>query len=107
MNVLFVNRMMGVAWGGGENFDFQLAKGLASQGHQVTFLTAATIRGNKSAFLFQQQTSCFVGSNGDSRRQIPFKLGLKSPQFAHLLAELVRVPLQSTGMDDGSTQQGL
>ena len=41
MNVLFVNRMMGVAWGGGENFDFQLAKGLASQGHQVTFLTAA------------------------------------------------------------------
>lgn len=41
MNVLFVNRMMGVAWGGGENFDFQLAKGLVSQGHQVTFLTAA------------------------------------------------------------------
>lgn len=41
MNILFVNRMMGVAWGGGENFDFQLAKNLASQGHQVTFLTAA------------------------------------------------------------------
>ncbi len=41
MNVLFVNRMMGVAWGGGENFDFQLAKGLVSQGHRVTFLTAA------------------------------------------------------------------
>ena len=41
MNILFVNRMMGVAWGGGESFDFQLAKNLASQGHQVTFLTAA------------------------------------------------------------------
>ncbi len=31
---------MGVAWGGGENFDFQLARGLESQGHHVTFLTA-------------------------------------------------------------------
>ncbi len=40
MNILFVNRMMGVAWGGGENFDFQLAQGLMSHGHQVTFLTA-------------------------------------------------------------------
>ena len=41
MNILFVNRMMGVAWGGGENFDFQLARGLESKGHGVTFLTAA------------------------------------------------------------------
>ena len=41
MNILFVNRMMGVAWGGGENFDFQLARGLESHGHRVTFLTAA------------------------------------------------------------------
>ena len=40
MNILFINRMMGVAWGGGENFDFQLARGLQSAGHQVTFLTA-------------------------------------------------------------------
>ena len=40
MNILIVNRMMGVAWGGGENFDFQLARGLESQGHRVTFLTA-------------------------------------------------------------------
>ncbi len=40
MNILFVNRMMGVAWGGGENFDFQLARGLEAQGHRVTFLTA-------------------------------------------------------------------
>ena len=40
MNILFINRMMGVAWGGGENFDFQLARGLESQGHRVTFLTA-------------------------------------------------------------------
>jgi glycosyltransferase involved in cell wall biosynthesis len=40
MNILFVNRMMGVAWGGGENFDFQLARGLEAAGHRVTFLTA-------------------------------------------------------------------
>lgn len=41
MNVLFVNRMMGVTWGGGENFDFQLAQGLEAMGHRVRFLTAA------------------------------------------------------------------
>lgn len=41
MNILFINRMMGVAWGGGENYDFQLARGLESLGHRVSFLTAA------------------------------------------------------------------
>lgn len=41
MKILFVNRMMGVAWGGGENYDFQLARGLESLGHRVCFLTAA------------------------------------------------------------------
>ncbi len=39
MNILFINRMMGTAWGGGENYDFNLAKGLQQMGHQVIFLT--------------------------------------------------------------------
>jgi len=38
MRILFVNRMMGIAWGGGENYDYNLAKALASRGHDVTFL---------------------------------------------------------------------
>ena len=39
MNVLFINRMMGVSWGGGENYDYHLARALQSRGHEVTLLT--------------------------------------------------------------------
>ena len=39
MKILFINRMLGIAWGGGENYDYNLASGLRSLGHQVTFLT--------------------------------------------------------------------
>jgi glycosyltransferase involved in cell wall biosynthesis len=38
MRLLFVNRMLGIAWGGGENYDFQLASALAELGADVTFL---------------------------------------------------------------------
>ncbi|MEZ5353955.1 MAG: glycosyltransferase family 4 protein [Bryobacteraceae bacterium] len=38
MRILFVNRMLGIAWGGGENFDYNLARALADQGHEVSFL---------------------------------------------------------------------
>lgn len=40
MRVLFVNRMMGIAWGGGENYDYHLARAMTALGHDVTFLTA-------------------------------------------------------------------
>jgi len=39
VNILLVNRMMGVAWGGGENFDYHVARGLQERGHQVLVLT--------------------------------------------------------------------
>ena len=40
MNILLVNRMMGTAWGGGENYDHHLAQGLQAMGHKVVILTA-------------------------------------------------------------------
>ncbi|MFN7925807.1 MAG: glycosyltransferase family 4 protein [Bryobacteraceae bacterium] len=39
MKILFVNRMLGVAWGGGENYDYQLARELQALGHEVAFVT--------------------------------------------------------------------
>lgn len=39
MRILFVNRMLGIAWGGGENYDYHLARELQSMGHQVVFVT--------------------------------------------------------------------
>ncbi|MEZ5399632.1 MAG: glycosyltransferase family 4 protein [Bryobacteraceae bacterium] len=38
MKILFVNRMLGIAWGGGENYDYNLASALSAQGHSVAFL---------------------------------------------------------------------
>lgn len=40
MNILLINRMMGTAWGGGENYDHHLALALQSMGHKVLILTA-------------------------------------------------------------------
>lgn len=37
MNIAFVNRMMGMTWGGGEIWDFEVAKGLSEMGVDVTF----------------------------------------------------------------------
>jgi glycosyltransferase involved in cell wall biosynthesis len=42
MRLLFVNRMLGIAWGGGENYDSQLASALAECGAEVTFLGGKT-----------------------------------------------------------------
>ncbi len=39
MKILFVNRLLGIFWGGGESFDYNLAKSLAKRGHTVHILT--------------------------------------------------------------------
>ena len=39
MKTLFVNRMMGISWGGGENYDYHLARGLQALGHEAVMLT--------------------------------------------------------------------
>jgi len=39
MNLLFINRMMDTAWGGGENYDYNLAESMQALGHKVIFLS--------------------------------------------------------------------
>lgn len=38
MNITFINRMMGIKFGGGENFDLNMAKALQKRGHNVRFV---------------------------------------------------------------------
>ena len=35
MRILFVNRQLGIFWGGGESFDYNLAKALKKMGNEV------------------------------------------------------------------------
>jgi glycosyltransferase involved in cell wall biosynthesis len=50
MRILFVNRMLGIAWGGGENYDYNLASALSAQGHSVSFLGGLK-RGGEAGWL--------------------------------------------------------
>ena len=38
MNITFVNRMMGIKFGGGENFDLNMARALKRRGHNIQFV---------------------------------------------------------------------
>jgi len=38
MNITFINRMMGIKFGGGENFDLNVARALKNRGHNIRFV---------------------------------------------------------------------
>jgi len=38
MNITFINRMMGIKFGGGENFDLNMARALKKRGHNIRFV---------------------------------------------------------------------
>jgi len=38
MNITFINRMMGIKFGGGENFDLNMARALKARGHNIRFI---------------------------------------------------------------------
>jgi glycosyltransferase involved in cell wall biosynthesis len=38
MNITFINRMMGIKFGGGENFDLNMARALKKRGHNIKFV---------------------------------------------------------------------
>lgn len=38
MNITFINRMMGIKFGGGENFDLNIARSLKRRGHNIRFV---------------------------------------------------------------------
>src|SRR3954470_17952070 len=44
VRILFINRMMGVSWGGGENYDYHLARALQQFGREVMMLTGKSAR---------------------------------------------------------------
>jgi hypothetical protein len=44
MNICFINRMMGISRGGGENFDFNIARQFVSSGHSIHFFAGRKMR---------------------------------------------------------------
>jgi len=46
MKILIVNRLMGILWGGGETFDYNLARTLKNEGHYVSILTGKPLLSN-------------------------------------------------------------
>ncbi len=42
MKITFVNRMMGVKFGGGENFDLNMARALKKRGHEIRFVIGSS-----------------------------------------------------------------
>jgi glycosyltransferase involved in cell wall biosynthesis len=83
MKVLFVNRMMGVSWGGGENFDYHLARGFQKRGHEVVFLTGQW--GNRPNNIPQEiETICI---ESPYLRRYMYRLAGKLPTVPGLIAE--------------------
>ncbi|MCK9555482.1 glycosyltransferase family 4 protein [bacterium] len=48
MNILFVNRLLGTYWGGGESFTYNAAKIISKMGHKVCILSAMPLLGKKN-----------------------------------------------------------
>lgn len=44
MRLLFINRLMGILWGGGESFDYNMGTHLERMGHDVTILTGKPLQ---------------------------------------------------------------
>lgn len=45
MNITFINRMMGINFGGGENFDLNIARALKRRGHNIRFFVGRKLTG--------------------------------------------------------------
>lgn len=85
MRILFVNRMLGVAWGGGENYDCQLACQLEALGHQVTFLTS---RVSKCPAARPDTGIETIAVESPYLRRWMYRLGGKLPLVPGMIAEL-------------------
>jgi len=77
MRILFVNRLMGIFWGGGESFDYNLAKTLKKMGNEVFILTGKplfSLPRNKIDLEVFYLTTPYL-------RGISYKLGNKIPKI--------------------------
>jgi glycosyltransferase involved in cell wall biosynthesis len=84
MRILFVNRLMGIFWGGGESFDYNLAKALKKMGNEVFILTGKPLfslpRNKIDLEAFYLSTPYLRG--------ISYKLGNRIPKIPGAIARL-------------------
>jgi len=84
MKILFVNRLMGIFWGGGESFDYNLAKTLKKMGNEVFILTGKplfSLPKNKIDLEAFYLAAPYL-------RGISYKLGNKIPKIPNAIAQL-------------------
>jgi glycosyltransferase involved in cell wall biosynthesis len=84
MRILFVNRLMGIFWGGGESFDYNLAKTLKKIGNEVFILTGKplfSLPKNKIDLVAFYLSTPYL-------RGISYKLGNKIPKIPNAIAQL-------------------
>jgi len=84
MKILFVNRLMGIFWGGGESFDYNLANALKKMGNEVFILTGKPLFSspkNKIDLEVFYLTTPYL-------RGISYKLGNKIPKIPNAIAQL-------------------
>jgi glycosyltransferase involved in cell wall biosynthesis len=84
MKILLVNRLMGIFWGGGESFDYNLAKTLKKMGNEVFILTGKPLFSmpkNKIDLEVFYLTTPYL-------RGISYKLGNKIPKIPNAIAQL-------------------
>ncbi len=77
MKILFVNRLMGIFWGGGESFDYNLTKTLKKLGHEINILTGKPIFSQPKNKIYDIK-SYYLSS--PYLRWISYKLGGKLPK---------------------------
>ncbi len=84
MRILFVNRLMGIFWGGGESFDYNLAKALKKMGNEVFILTGKplfSLPTNKIDLEAFYLSTPYL-------RGISYKLGNRIPKIPGAIARL-------------------
>jgi hypothetical protein len=81
MRILFVNRQLGIFWGGGESFDYNLANALKKMGNEVFILTGKplfSLPKNKIDLEVFYLTTPYL-------RGISYKLGNEIPKIPNKL----------------------
>lgn len=85
LKILIVNRMLGVMFGGGESFDFNAARYLQKNGHEVTLITGCSLTGKRYLHYERLNTVYIPCPNLQHYAHLTEKLNNKlSAAFYHL-----------------------
>ncbi|MEM2772331.1 MAG: glycosyltransferase [Candidatus Pacearchaeota archaeon] len=82
MRILFVNRLFSIFWGGGETFDYNLAKTLISMGHTVSILTGLPLFSKRYRNEIKDKDINVIYIKTPYLRWISYKIGNKIPKLA-------------------------